>query len=176
MRFTRYQTLRGVYKSPGVPELLSGCFTPLTTTMTHNLTNYRTHLLQSKFYAANPSFLQSVGWRYDESGHVLADKVNRETAIVAVVGQVIQQRLDVGPEGNFLNGKFGSLATAKFTLQLTKQVGTVFANDYDKALEALSKSQNHVASTQDKRNLIVSDGQYRNLRFTRNVFEKRVRH
>lgn len=145
--------------------------------MTENLTAYRARLLQNKFYAASPLFVQSVRWQYERAGHVLIDNTVHNDVVAAVVGRVIEQRLCCAPNGNYIEpgSPWGTLATAKFQLQLGKPVGTVFANDFEKVIEQMSKIQAQVASTDDRRNFIIPDGGNKNLRFARKVFERRVR-
>lgn len=137
---------------------------------------YRFHLLQSNTYVPNPLFLQNVRWQYEDAGHVLVDTATSSNMVAVVVGRVLEHRLYCGPNGNYLDSdsKFGTLATAKFQLQLGRPIGSVFAMDYDKVLESVAKVQAQVASTQDRRNFIVTDGGIRNLRFARKIFEKRV--
>lgn len=145
--------------------------------MHDTLTPHRTQLLQSKFYAAGPVFVESARWQYENNGHVLVDVSGGGNVVGAIVGRVLEHRLWCGPNGNYLDvdSEYVSLATSKFQLQLGKPIGTPFALDYDKALENVGIIQAQVASTNDRRNFIVSDGKNRNLRFSRKVFDKRVR-
>ncbi|KAI9466948.1 hypothetical protein BJY52DRAFT_32971 [Lactarius psammicola] len=78
------------------------------------------------------------------------------------------------PNGNTLNRSYGSLATAKFQLQLAKPSGTPFAVNYYKVLDHLEKIEAQVAFTQDRRNLSVLDRQNKIPCFRQDVFEKRV--
>ncbi|KAF8256482.1 hypothetical protein EI94DRAFT_1645826, partial [Lactarius quietus] len=94
---------------------------------------------------------------------------------LSVVGHVVEQRLDCGPTGNYVTGEFRSLENAKYQLQLTKPTGTPFAKDYEIALNTSKNMQGQVATTGDRRNFIVADGKNENFRFTKDVFEKRVR-
>lgn len=145
--------------------------------MAHNLVQYRAQLLLSRFYGASPVFIQGIGWRPEKTGHVLVDERShwRSNIVVAVVGRVLDYRLHCGPNGNHVdNPMYGSLATAKFELQLEKPYGTPFAADYDTVLGNLGKLQAQVASTPGWQNLIVIDERDKKLRFTQNVFEKRV--
>lgn len=136
--------------------------------------NVHADIASSILYAANSSFLHAVVWRYHRSGRVLVEKTGKDSAMVSLVARVVEQRLDCGPSGNY-TGEFGSLASAKYHLHVTKPIGTPFAKDYDLALQNFKSLQDQAASTDDKRNFIVVDGMNENLRFTRNVFEKRVR-
>lgn len=141
--------------------------------MTVNLESCHAEVASSLLYAAHASFLQTVTWRYHRSGRVLVGKTGKKNALVSLVARVIKQRLDCGPCGNY-TGEFGTLASAKYHLQITKPAETPFAEDYDLALQNFRALQDQAASTEDRRNFIVVDGQNENLRFTCNVFEKRV--
>lgn len=141
-----------------------------------SLAAYRYQLLQSKCYVPSPSFVQNTRWQYDDTGHVLVDISTNTNMVAVVIARVLEHNLYCGPNGNYDKGsKFGSLAVAKYHLQLGRPTGTVFAIDYDKLLENAAKLQSQIASTQDRRNFIIADGVIRNLRFTRRVFEERVR-
>ena len=138
---------------------------------------YRLDLLQSKSYVPCPLFLQNVRWQYDDVGHVLVDTSSGSNMVAVVVARVLEHQLQCGPAGNYFesDSKLFTLATAKYLLQLGRPIGSVFAADYDKVLENIAKIQAQIASTQDRRNFLVADGGIRNLRFARNIFEKRVR-
>ena len=140
-----------------------------------NLEQYRSQLFLSRFYAAHPRYQQGTKWRTDRSGHVLADRLNSANAVASIVGRVLEFRLNCDPNGSYLNRGVGSLATAKYHFLLCKPEKTPFAQDFDKALDHLEHLQSSIASTESRRNLFVVDMIGRNLRFSRNVFEKRVR-
>ena len=97
--------------------------------------------------------------------------------VAVVIARALEHNLFCGPSGHYFGktAKFGDLASAKFQLLLGRPTGTVFAIDYDKVLENVAKLQSQIASTQDRRNFIMSDRGIRNLRFARKVFEERVR-
>jgi hypothetical protein len=141
--------------------------------MEHNLPLYRSKLLLSDSYAASPGFRT---WGCEKSGHVLITQETGDTAILSVVGRVLEKGLNCGPRGNFFHkGIYGGLQTAKFRLFLGKPTDTPFAGDFDKAIAGLRKVQGEIAFTLKHLNLIVVDGQETQLRFTRNVFEERER-
>ncbi|KAH9055121.1 hypothetical protein EDB83DRAFT_2225435, partial [Lactarius deliciosus] len=94
--------------------------------------------------------------------------------VASVVGRVLPTHLDCGPRGNFSNQGFGSLQTSKFQLHIGKPLGTVFAADFDKAVANFTTIQRLKASTGKSVNFIVFDANDTNLRFARNVYEKRV--
>ena len=89
---------------------------------------------------------------------------------------MLDHRLCCDPNGNYLepNSPWGSLATAKFQVQLGRPIGTMFASDYDKVIENMERLQQQVAVSNDRQNFIVPDGGNKNLRFTRKIFEQRV--
>lgn len=143
--------------------------------MEHDLPLYRDDVLKFPSYGASPGFLPSLGWRTEKSGDILVNKTSDENAVVCVIGRVSERRLDCGPTGNFVKGKFGGLETAKFHCLLEKPVGTPFAEDFDKSLANLDKVQATIASTRNRNHFILVDGQQKKMRFTRYVFEKRER-
>ena len=147
--------------------------------MEHDLCGLRATLLSNELYGASAEFVASVVWGNARSGHVLLEKSpadqSRTNAVVSVVGRVVEDRLNCGPEGNYVNKDFGKLETAKYQLRLAKPTDTPFAPDFDKVAENLKIIRTQRAATQDRRNLIVEDEVELLLRFADNVFEKRVR-
>ena len=143
--------------------------------MEHDLPAYRSNVLQYPSYCAFPGFLSSLGWRTEKSGDVMVNKTSNENAVMTVIGRISERRLDCGPTGNFVKGKFGGLETAKFHCLLDKPVGTPFADDFDKGVANLEKAQGNIASTRNRNHFILVNGQEKKLRFTRHVFEKRER-
>lgn len=143
--------------------------------MQHNLEQYRSQLLLARFYAAHPRYLQGTKWRSERTGHVLVDTLTCGRAVASVVGRVIDYRLNCGPSGGYIKRGVGSLVAAKYHFQLAKPENTPFAADFDKVLQNIEQLQSATAASPVRRNFVVVDGQSRNLRFTCNVFEKRVR-
>ncbi|KAH9066970.1 hypothetical protein EDB83DRAFT_2223259 [Lactarius deliciosus] len=140
--------------------------------MEHNLASYRSQLLLSKLYVASPGFPSSVRWEQGKAGNVLSDRATKSNTVMAVVGRVLANRMNVEPHGNF-NRQYGPLEGAKFQLQLVKPVDTPFEKDFDKAVEVLTKMQGQAAATQDRRNFIVVKAGNKNFRFGEHVFHKR---
>src|SRR6266702_617366 len=103
--------------------------------MEHNLDRYRSQLLQSILYGASPVFLRGTGWQPDRSGHVLIDKTTNGNAVASVVGRVLDHCLNCGPNVNFIDCNYRTLAMANYQLQLGEPQGTPFAPDYDKVLD-----------------------------------------
>ncbi|KAH9028463.1 hypothetical protein EDB83DRAFT_2170099, partial [Lactarius deliciosus] len=133
---------------------------------------YRSGLLQFKLYVGSPGFLPAVCWEQGKNGNVLSDKVSKTDAVMSIVGKALESRLNCELHGNF-NRKYGSLEGAKFQLQLVKPVGTPFEKDFEKAFDVLTKVQGQAASTQDRRNFIVTEAGNKNFCFGEHVFEKR---
>ncbi|KAH9033408.1 hypothetical protein EDB85DRAFT_1832833, partial [Lactarius pseudohatsudake] len=134
---------------------------------------YRSGLLQSKLYVGSPGFLPAVCWEQGKNGNVVSDKIGKTDAVMSIVGRVLESRLNCEPHGNF-NPKYGPLEGAKFQLQLVKPAGTPFEKDFEKAFDVLTKVQGQAASTQDRRNFIVTEAGNKNFRFGERVFEKRA--
>ena len=147
-----------------------------TPIMEHNLESYRTTLLRHPSYCASPVFLSGVGWQVEQAGHVLVDKLTDANTVAIVVGRVSNECLFVTPNGNCGTNfkQFGGFSKIKFLFLIEKPNDTPFAEDFDKALENFEKIQTQIASTRKHLNFISSDDGDKLLRFTRNVFEKRV--
>jgi hypothetical protein len=145
--------------------------------MVHDLSGYQQNLLQSPSYGASPIFLSGVGWDYEKWGQVAVNKTTNKNMVISVVGRVLggDLRLFVSPDGNYTSDRFGDFSTAKFQFLLAKPVDTPFDNDFDVVIEHMEKIQSEVAETPNRLNFIVPDAESKNLRFTRKVFEKRVR-
>ena len=141
----------------------------------HNLSLHQSTLLRSSSYGASPVFISGVGWQDENWGHVVVNKTTKEKMVISVVGRILNLRLFVTPNGNYTSDRYGDFSAAKFHFLLAKPIDTPFDNDFDIVLEHLEKIQSEVASTPNRLNLIVPGAGSNNLRFTRNVFEKRVR-
>lgn len=130
-----------------------------------------------KSYLPSVNFLASYGWNQDGSANVLVDKQNKETAVVVVVGKVVHDRVYCGPSGNWSsNNAYGSLKAAKYQFTICCPDEEIFANDFDVAFKTLGKIQAAVASTSDRRNLLVGEAdKINNIKFSGPVFEERER-
>lgn len=142
--------------------------------MEEDLVSHQATLHLLPYYGAHPDFVAGVGWRLGKNGHVLFDKKSKIAAVSTVVGRVLEYKLNCGPSGNYINSEYGSLQTAKYELHLEKPTETLFASDFDTVLKNLMSLQDLVAGTDDRRNLIVKEGEDFHLRFATKVFEKRV--
>ena len=142
--------------------------------MEHDLENYRNALLRIPAYCASPIFLSSIGWHVEDSGHVLVEKNTNANVVIIVIGRILDFRYFVTPNGNYSTNDFGDFSTSKFLFVIGMPNETPFAVDFEKGLECFAKIQSQVASTPKRVNFIGTTGRSKILRFTCNVFEKRV--
>lgn len=138
----------------------------------HNRT-HRDTLQQLRAYVATAVFLSNTGWKRERGAHILVTKPAGEEISAVVVGQVSDNRLYLGPAGNF-SSRFGTLASAKFQFSIGVPDDAVFAEDYARSLENLAKLQRSISTTEDARHLIVDDDGEKLIRLTSPLFEKRV--
>lgn len=141
--------------------------------MQTDLNTCREKLLKSTVYAASPIFADTFSWHSQRTGQVLVKTKNKQNAVLAVVGRVLENRCDCSAKGNFDNRTWEKLAKAKYQFLLGKPQNTVFAGDFDTALKKLNGLQNTIATWPERENFIVRDNQETVLRFTRTIFEQR---
>lgn len=139
--------------------------------MKHNLQRYHDILLHENGYGAATQFSSSYAWHPLKTGDVLIDTRNKQNAVISVVSRVLENRLDCTPSGNFSDRPFDKLATSKYHLLLGVPEDTVFAADYDIAMQNLESVQQKIAPGKVGQNLIVLERDKKVLRFTRPVFE-----
>jgi hypothetical protein len=113
-------------------------------------------LLKSPTYLASPVIPSTIIWMRETLGHVAINRnTNREFSGV-VVGRVDPQKLNCSPDGNHVSDKV-ELEKAKFHLQLTRPLETGFAEDFDRAVENVEKIQAKIASSPNRRNIILKE-------------------
>src|SRR5258708_1913912 len=102
--------------------------------MPFNSPKHRDSMHSLKNYVAAATFLSNVGWGQEGSSNMLKNKVDKEDAVLIVVGKVVDNRLFCRPQGNWAtNNQYGSLKAAKFTFTLGRPDEEVFANNFDNA-------------------------------------------
>lgn len=143
--------------------------------MEHNLQQHRGQLLLNPSYCASPVFLSGIGWEVESSGDILIDKATDENTVACVVGHLKEHHFFVTPNGNYSTVEYGDFSHTKFHFVIGNPECTLFAEDFLKALDVISKLQAQIASTPNRVNFIASAGRSKVLRFTRPVFKKRVR-
>ena len=137
----------------------------------------RNRLLRTRQYTASPGWTTTVGWGSHGSGHKLVDSQpdagndGKETVCV-IVGKVSESRLAVEPWGN--HGAYNTLATSKFGLTLVKPSDVDFRNDWDKSITAITTLQDLIATSQDHKFFVLTEGVNSCLRFTAPIFVLKV--
>lgn len=144
--------------------------------MDHDLLPWRSRLLKSDSYVPTPYFPHNFIWYSQKTSHIVIEKQSKKNAVLAVVGKVLENRMDCEGHGNFRNQTFEILPKAKYQLLLGKPTDTPFEEDFDVAINNLSALQDRIATHADRSNLIVEDCDAKALRFTRDIFEKRQPH
>jgi len=146
-----------------------------------NIPYERAQLQRSQQYVPSSAFTQIVGWKREGSGNILV-KMNsdsgsssaREPFISVVVGQISDQNLFVGPQGNY-NPSYNKLATAKFKFILNCPDDVDFGPDFGPALKNIETVQNMINKGVRSQHFIGGENNDRGLRFSAPVFEVRVR-
>lgn len=141
--------------------------------MVFNAPAHRNNLQTLQNYVATAVFITHLGWKQDGSGHTLVDKSDREEKVCIVVAKVLDYRMNCSPIGSYRK-EYPPLAKAKFQFSVGKPEEGALAKDFDEAIKTLSKAQGTIATTQDRRNMLVTEGSDNNIRFTAPIFQKRV--
>ena len=143
--------------------------------MTDELIIRRDNLHKSTSYGGNENFHSASTWQSQKWGHILVDDSTNENAVLAVVGQILENGLQCSASGNFHRRNYETLQKAKYQVMLGKPKKTVFADDFDLTIKKLAAFQADIASYPTRENFIVLDGRQKTLRFTHDIFEKRAR-
>jgi hypothetical protein len=143
--------------------------------MAFNSQTHRDYLHSLKSYLPAADFLPSYGWNQDGSANVLIDKQNKEPAVAIIVGKVVHDHVFCGPSGNWSTGnEFRSLKDAKYQFTICHPDDEIFSSDYESSFKKLGKVQFAIATTQDRRNLLVDETEkLNNIRFSAPVFKER---
>jgi hypothetical protein len=142
-----------------------------------DLNEVREHILRVPSYIGNPTFLASIGWKRDQTAHLLVDRKNGQPLTAVIVGEILHDRLCCGPIGNFTDrGSFTKpLKDTKNTFVLGPPLGTPFAQDFNQATEAIKSIQETISTTNDNRNFLELTPHDKVIRFATSAWEKRVR-
>ena len=140
--------------------------------MEQDLNNCREKLLKLSAYAASENFPNS-SWFSQRTGQILIKTKSKQNAILAVVGRVLENRLDCSACGNFGKRDREQLAKAKYQFLLGKPEKTVFAADFETALHNFCQIQDTIAIWLEQEHFLVRDNQQTVLRFTRSIFKQR---
>ncbi|KIK91579.1 hypothetical protein PAXRUDRAFT_149183 [Paxillus rubicundulus Ve08.2h10] len=143
--------------------------------MLFNSTQYRETVACKTNYAARPSLANNLEWRPDGMGHAVFQKDEDDPFTTIVIGKVVDYRLNAGPGGTFLNPDFGPIQKAKYQFYLTRPVDAAFREDFDRTYAFLDGLQNTITKGQNKKNMLINEAGGKMIRFSRNIFEKRVK-
>ncbi|KAN0130405.1 hypothetical protein V8E53_011806 [Lactarius tabidus] len=141
--------------------------------MEHDLTISRAKLLKLNAYTANNNCHSAVSWHSQKTGNILINSLSSANAVLAVVGEVLENCLDCSASGNYHKYNGQSLSKAKYQLLLGKPTKSPFSDDFNSAIKNLSGIQSAIAVWPDWENLIITDKQQKTLRFTQEIFEER---
>ena len=145
----------------------------------------RAELLKCKQYLAHTESATYAAWETlpgRENAHVLAK--DGEPAIFVLVGQVIADRISVGPLGNYQTQEEKNFDSsfridckdAKLTFSLRRPTSyTAWTQDYDAAINTIENLQETVAQGAAPRMWFLEKKEgHTSLRFARNLWEKKV--
>ena len=91
------------------------------------------------------------------------------------MGKVVHDRVYCGPSGNWsIGNSYRSLKEAKCQLTIWRPDEEVFAKDFDNAFKTIGKVQSTIASSQNRRNLLIGKSELiNNICFSAPLFEQR---
>lgn len=140
-----------------------------------NCVSHRASLEKLRNYTATAAFISDIGWKAEGFGHVLCNKATREETVCIAVGKVSSARLYTGPTGGHSKQFTTPFHKAKFQFTLTTPDEPALMHDFQASVAALAKAQEAISSTENCAYMILQEGAERSIRFSANVFTKRVR-
>lgn len=126
-------------------------------------------------YFPRQGLVNDLEWRPTIGGHTVFDEAEDDRLMGIMVGKVSEHKLKVGPAGNFIGEGYGTLPKAKYQLFLTRPITAPFKEDFERAYSLLSHLQDVAAVSRKKKDMLILEGGSKMIRFTKNVFEERVR-
>ncbi|KAF8547644.1 hypothetical protein OG21DRAFT_1527015 [Imleria badia] len=113
-------------------------------------------LVESENYLGKPDLaLDSLEWCPTKTGQSVFDKEDEECFQAIIVGDIGSYRLNVGPAGNYISPKFGSLSKAKYQFHLTCSITSPFQEDYNCAFQILQNLQETPAVTGKHKDMLA---------------------
>jgi hypothetical protein len=100
-----------------------------------SLTSLHSKLSAGPNYMGSANVLNNAMWRQDTCGHIAVEKSSRKEFVAVIVGRVDPQKLNCGPEGNHIRADISPLHKAKFQFRLCQPFESLFAEDFDKAIQ-----------------------------------------
>lgn len=133
--------------------------------------------LKLSAYVASATFLSSTGWKREGITDVLVDTNNGDTKTCVAVGEVIDDRLLCGPNGNHTaNGRFKKpYGDTKFSFFLGRPDLPGFDEDFDMAQSKAVNMEDKIALTSDHRYWRDETNRNKAFKFAAPTFEQRVR-
>lgn len=124
-------------------------------------------------YATSDDFTDLGKWGSSPSGKTLAIAGTNDPVYIIVIGVVSTSKLYVQPHGNFSNNYNMKVGNTKLQLTLCRPTGTVFENDFDKAMTNLQLAQENgkIGNEPQQYFIVVDDGGDKALRMSWPIFE-----
>ncbi|OAX33499.1 hypothetical protein K503DRAFT_775534 [Rhizopogon vinicolor AM-OR11-026] len=132
-----------------------------------SLASLHSELSAGPNYMGSVNVLNNAMWQRDTCSHIAVEKSSRKEFVTVIVSRADPQKLNCGPEENHIRADISPLHKAKFQFQPFE---SLFAEDFDKAIQNLEGLQAKFSETTDGRNMIVSD---KNIKLVRFIFEQR---
>ncbi|EGN95234.1 hypothetical protein SERLA73DRAFT_155353 [Serpula lacrymans var. lacrymans S7.3] len=104
---------------------------------------------------------------------VITKQTGNESAMI-IVGKVKDFKLFCGPNGNFINRSYGTLAGAKFQFTLGVPEQPALVDDFNKGFDNLLKVQSSTAATTDRCYFLEEQRRIKTVRFITPIFDKIV--
>lgn len=140
-----------------------------------NSVAYCDYLGKLRNYVASAAFISNIGWRNKGYSQVQCHKETCEDMICIMMGKVSSYKLNTGPIRNY-NKQFNVpffKAKHQFTLSTPNEPALI--HDFQASISALAKAQEAIENSEDCVHMIVQEGAEQAVRFSSNIFTKRVR-
>ncbi|EGN95315.1 hypothetical protein SERLA73DRAFT_155399 [Serpula lacrymans var. lacrymans S7.3] len=121
----------------------------LTLVIVFDAVSYCNNTRSLSTYVASAVFLSCMGWKQLGNGHGVITKQTGDESAMIIIGKVKDFKLYCGPNGNFSNWSYGTLAGAKFQFTLGVPEQPALVDDLNKGFDNLLKVQSSTAATTD---------------------------
>lgn len=139
-------------------------------------TSLRTNFLSLSEYVAAATFLNATAWKREGIADVLVNKSDGGRKTCIIVGEVLDDRLFCGPNGNHTGkGEYAkAFEAARFSLFLGKPESREYGADFDAAQQKMSDIEEKVSLTSDRRYFRDVSGLNKVFKLAAPLFEERV--
>lgn len=136
----------------------------------------RTNFLALSEYVASATFLSTTAWKREGITDVLVNRADGGTKTCVLVGEVLDDRLLCGPNGNHMGkGEYAKpFEAARFSLLLGRPQWTGYAEDFDVAQAKIADVEEKVSLTSDHRYFCKVSGLNKTFKLAAPLFEERV--